>query len=980
MDWEKARKKPIKRKAISTGVLERLTGTQRLQAELLRLRRRLQNYESSSERRKIQPKDEDKKRIRKIFDMFDVDKSGDLDAKEFQELAFMLGETLTLNEVQERIKIIDQDDNGLIDFDEFYQWWLSPDHDYLKMSRGQDSLRLLKAKLRSKAMMRTISMLNEKAAATLKSSPSLTIPMDQQPNDANSPVPEGIARVNVKIEVGKVVDVPCHFKLDFVRDEERAEQLRSSLGVIDEESAIFSLCFTVKEGVSDFDLGEVSGSLKTLLSFAKKEVQFNSSKISLCREEDTKLFRIDVVMDKHAHKTFTEFCKFFQAIHPKYLTALLELSQSPRQQNLDQPLDFKFSVNGEMNKSSVDLMKELIGLESSSSSDGDEEKDQSDVEASDRDGAKRVESMGMLIFHALSVLRSFSVDMQMGNMEEFISKLASDNKTFLYQQLGLKESDPFPVNVYALFKPYMSFYIAWELIKMEEDPEWKDIPPELLEEYYAGLHLFEGIHSAGLQIGSHCIALSTKGFDIFRLLPSLEELKDNKKRLKEISKRLNRSGGSHHGSMARGSSRENVFRLSNEFTKEEEEEEFDMSNYHKVFVCTGPADKNGIIYFLDYKVNEPPKVLASSLGKGTHYDFIERDNVFCWTLNQKNSWFAVDLGQGRRAIPHKYALRYGSSGSYCCPRNWKLQGAVKLSQKMGDVDSTDWVTLLDHQDDKTLNSPFVVGLWDIPDPKTTTGFRYFRVIMTGPNCYVNPPDKEDLWSNVFVANGFELYGAFFSTEESEQEDDPHIPGDRLFRILYDNDNNGIIYYLRRRGVKLNVTASSIARGQPRDFIKRGEVYCWSQNRPFSWFMVDFGPLRRITPNYYSFRYGSGGSACCPRNWLLQGANELTDQTSNPDSEDWTTLSAHKNDSRIKGDHCVLTQEINDTGGESFRFFRIIQTGPNSFTGGSGWKDVFVASGLELYGTLHTLEGAREEVHSSSEDSEVWEDSQEDFDE
>ena len=29
------------------------------------------------------------------------------------------------------------------------------------------------------------------------------------------------------------------------------------------------------------------------------------------------------------------------------------------------------------------------------------------------------------------------------------------------------------------------------------------------------------------------------------------------------------------------------------------------------------------------------------------------------------------------------------------------------------------------------------------------------------------------------------------------------------------------------------------------------------------------------PNYYSFRYASQGNHCCPRNWILQGANQLT---------------------------------------------------------------------------------------------------------
>lgn len=70
-------------------------------------------------------------RIRTIFETFDRDKSGDLSATEFQELAFMLGETLTLDEVYERMKVIDQDDNGKISWQEVYPKHLFESHQLL---------------------------------------------------------------------------------------------------------------------------------------------------------------------------------------------------------------------------------------------------------------------------------------------------------------------------------------------------------------------------------------------------------------------------------------------------------------------------------------------------------------------------------------------------------------------------------------------------------------------------------------------------------------------------------------------------------------------------------------------------------------------------------------------------------------------------------------------------------------------------------
>lgn len=36
---------------------------------------------------------------------------------------------------------------------------------------------------------------------------------------------------------------------------------------------------------------------------------------------------------------------------------------------------------------------------------------------------------------------------------------------------------------------------------------------------------------------------------------------------------------------------------------------------------------------------------------------------------------------------------------------------------------------------------------------------------------------------------------------------------------------------------------------------------------------DFGDEILIEPTTYTLRYTSQGSACCPRNWILQGSNE-----------------------------------------------------------------------------------------------------------
>lgn len=78
--------------------------------------------------------------------------------------------------------------------------------------------------------------------------------------------------------------------------------------------------------------------------------------------------------------------------------------------------------------------------------------------------------------------------------------------------------------------------------------------------------------------------------------------------------------------------------------------------------------------------------------------------------------FCVDLGVNRRAIPSHYTIRYASSGSACCPRNWAFQGS--------NTGVGDWVTLRMHTNDKSLSSDFAAKTF--PVEGSGQAFRYFR--------------------------------------------------------------------------------------------------------------------------------------------------------------------------------------------------------------------------------------------------------------
>ena len=122
-----------------------------------------------------------------------------------------------------------------------------------------------------------------------------------------------------------------------------------------------------------------------------------------------------------------------------------------------------------------------------------------------------------------------------------------------------------------------------------------------------------------------------------------------------------------------------------------------------------------------------------------------------------------------------------------------------------------------------------------------------------------------------------------------------------------------------------------------DFVGREKVDCYTDNVANSWMTVDLGFGRALQVDHYCLRHGYENVKYVLRNWNLEGSNN---------NIDWTVLREHNDDTSLaEKAYSESHWDVNSAASNSpYRFFRILQTGPNSN------RDHFLTCcGIELYG-------------------------------
>ena len=162
---------------------------------------------------------------------------------------------------------------------------------------------------------------------------------------------------------------------------------------------------------------------------------------------------------------------------------------------------------------------------------------------------------------------------------------------------------------------------------------------------------------------------------------------------------------------------------------------------------------------------------------------------------------------------------------------------------------------------------------------------------------------------------------------------------------------GIIAHLTRecggnvhdKGI-VNITASSVCQSACRSFSPRNVVdpnrdllYC-SQNQKDAWITYDFKEWR-VIPKRYSIKtsYGWSPGGDHLKSWVIEVSN---------DGDKWMEIDRRDNNSDLTGQYVTANFKISHVPSESFRFFRLRQTGPNDAN-----SYVLAIGSLEIFGTL-----------------------------
>eukprot|EP01090_Pellita_catalonica_P015785 TRINITY_DN4347_c0_g1_i3.p1 TRINITY_DN4347_c0_g1~~TRINITY_DN4347_c0_g1_i3.p1 ORF type:complete len:326 (-),score=44.48 TRINITY_DN4347_c0_g1_i3:237-1214(-) len=290
----------------------------------------------------------------------------------------------------------------------------------------------------------------------------------------------------VSIGIGEFDTAGMSINLDY----RAATEARKELDIKD--TNILSLSFIVKEGIDPFSLGELSGSIKNILSlgamFSKIRYQLKSKMgkdeagnviytISMM-SSDTALAAVKQIVDSNA---------------PEYLKGRIATSEGPLaadKKTLSEGfIKAKVGLEWSVNRKLLDIFESFAA---------------NDVELSETDS---------VIMNIVKSLKNMEIDLKFEDLQQFWDKFLKATMEGTEEI----ESYPFKIANWASLQPALTIALRSALGD-------KSIPAPVFD-LYEKLAYLTGLHGIRLCAGDHLFEVTCHNFSVFALLPSLSAIR-----------------------------------------------------------------------------------------------------------------------------------------------------------------------------------------------------------------------------------------------------------------------------------------------------------------------------------------------------------------------------------------------------------------------------------------------------------------------
>eukprot|EP01087_Luapelamoeba_hula_P016594 TRINITY_DN5117_c0_g1_i1.p1 TRINITY_DN5117_c0_g1~~TRINITY_DN5117_c0_g1_i1.p1 ORF type:complete len:704 (-),score=105.68 TRINITY_DN5117_c0_g1_i1:45-2051(-) len=407
--------------------------------------------------------------VRKVFDLFRTNKTkkGEITEKDFVDLAHCLGVDLSSEDARDAVAQLDLDGNGTLGFDDFFSWWQTS---VPEATLGASNINILLLKLKSKSYLRTLSQFLSELNAVDK--PDLA---------------RKAFKGSLNATAGEFEKVASAASVSYINDAGVAKALRTEMKAT-ENAIIFSISFSLRPDIDEFELGELAGTIGDLLLLLKKHLEFHSHKCQLATERGEKVLRFSVFYDEHANIE-RHVKPVLRGLDLRSLEGRAECSQAP-----SDPPAKEGEVAGEFIKARA-RGKVEIGMQT--------------VEFINEKMHESKSETYRARVNLIAALQGLDVNLDFGNMERAYNKLAKAfrNDTTLFT--GIRG--------FSSLKPLL-MPIGTELFN---DPS---IPAPFKDAYFSAINFLRGMHTIRFIMDNQIITVEGENADIADLLPTRPDL------------------------------------------------------------------------------------------------------------------------------------------------------------------------------------------------------------------------------------------------------------------------------------------------------------------------------------------------------------------------------------------------------------------------------------------------------------------------